>query len=131
VCSSDLDSAKLKDRKSLNGGGEFLAQSQFGLAVIVVSAGMEGDSQSELVLTEARAMVVRQYLVENFGFDDSRLKTLAMGKQAGAAPGADWGSIQILIFPSGTEIPADKPTPTSSSSTIDAVRPVQFTAEKK
>ena len=27
-------------------------------------------------------MVVREYLVENFGFDDSQLKTLGMGKQA-------------------------------------------------
>ena len=61
-----------------------------------------------LLLTEARAMVVREYLVENFGFDDSQLKTLGMGKQAGANADADWGSIQILIFPAGTVIPADK-----------------------
>ena len=44
---------------------------------------MEGDTQKDLVLTEARAMVVREYLVENFGFDDSQLKTLGMGKQSG------------------------------------------------
>jgi outer membrane protein OmpA-like peptidoglycan-associated protein len=50
--------------------------------VVVASAGMEGDTQKDLVLTEARAMVVREYLVENFGFDDSQLKTLGMGKQA-------------------------------------------------
>src|SRR6202161_3496204 len=62
------DSAKLKNQKSLNAGGEFLANNQFGFAVIVVSAGMEGDTQKDLVLTEARAMVVREYLVENFGF---------------------------------------------------------------
>jgi hypothetical protein len=45
---------------------------------------MEGDTQKDLVLTEARAMVVREYLVENFGFDDSQLKTLGMGKQTDA-----------------------------------------------
>ena len=56
---------------------------------------MEGDTQIDLVLTEARAMVVREYLVENFGFDDSQLKTLGMGKQAGTGLDADWGSIQI------------------------------------
>jgi phospholipid/cholesterol/gamma-HCH transport system substrate-binding protein len=61
------DSAKLKDQKSLSTVGEFLAQNQYGFAVVVVSAGMEGDTQSEQVVTEARAMVVRQYLVENFG----------------------------------------------------------------
>jgi ABC-type transporter Mla subunit MlaD len=102
------DSAKLKDQKSLHAAGEFLAQSQFGVAVVVVSSGMEGDTQKELVLTEARAMVVREYLVTNFGFDDSQLKTLGMGKQAGSNPDTDWGSIQILIFPEGTEIPPEK-----------------------
>ena len=75
---------------------------------------MEGDTQKDLVLTEARAMVMREYLVENFGFDDSQLKTLGMGKQAGANLDADWGSIQILIFPAGTAIPADKPAPAVS-----------------
>ena len=36
-------------------------------------------------------MVVREYLVENFGFDDSQLKTLGMGKQAGREPGRGLG----------------------------------------
>jgi hypothetical protein len=90
---------------------------------------MDGDTQKDLVLTEARAMVIREYLVENFGFDDSQLKTLGMGKQTGANPDADWGSIQILIYPAGTEIPADKPAaPVASSSTPDAEKPVQITA---
>ncbi|MGA8762175.1 MAG: MlaD family protein, partial [Candidatus Sulfotelmatobacter sp.] len=78
------DSAKLKKQKFLNPGGEFLANNQFGFAVVVASTGMEGDTQKDLVLTEARAMVVREYLVENYGFDDSQLKTLGMGKQSGA-----------------------------------------------
>ena len=122
------DSAKMKSQKPLNAGGEFLAQNQFGFAVVVVSTGMDGDAKKDLVLTEARAMVVREYLVENFGFDDSQLKTLGMGKQTGANLDADWGSIQILIFPAGTELPVDKPAPVVSSSTVDAVRPVQATA---
>jgi outer membrane protein OmpA-like peptidoglycan-associated protein len=122
------DSAKLKNQKSLNASGEFLARNQFGFAVVVVSAGSEGDTQKDLVLTEARAMVVREYLVENFGFDDSQLKTLGLGKQAGSSLDADWGSIQILIFPAGIEIPADKLPPASSSSITDVDRPVQVTA---
>jgi phospholipid/cholesterol/gamma-HCH transport system substrate-binding protein len=122
------DSAKLKNQKSLNAGGEFLARNQFGFAVVVVSAGSVGDTQKELVITEARAMVVREYLVENFGFDDSQLKTLGLGKQAGSSLDADWGSIQILIFPAGTEIPADIPSPASSSTITDVDRPVQVTA---
>ncbi len=122
------DSAKLKDPKSLNAGGEFLARNQFGFAVIVVSIGMEGDTKKDLVLSEARAMVVREYLVENFGFDDSQLKTLGTGKQADTGSDVDWGSIQILIFPSGTEIPVDKLSSSNNSSTIVADRPVQVTA---
>jgi phospholipid/cholesterol/gamma-HCH transport system substrate-binding protein len=111
------DSAKLKNQKSLKDGGEFLTNNQFGFAVVAVSAGAEGDTQKDLVLTEARAMVVREYLVENFGFDDSQLKTLGLGKQTDAKQpdgtaetkkDASWGTVQILIYPSGTEIPPGK-----------------------
>jgi hypothetical protein len=121
------DSAKLKNQKSLKDGGNYLAQNQFGFAVVVVSNGMEGDTQKDLVLTEARAMVVREYLVENFGFDDSQLKTLGMGKQAGATMDADWGSIQILIFPVGTEPPSEKAAPTGISTTSNADRSLHAT----
>src|SRR5208283_613850 len=109
------NSAKLKNQKSLNGGGEFLANNQFGFAVVVVSAGLEGDAQKDLVLTEARAMVVREYLVENFGFDDSQLRTLGMGKQAETNSDAGWGTVQIFIYPAGTEIPPNKQTRSSAS----------------
>ena len=122
------DSAKMKNQKSLKAAGDFLAQSQFGVAVVVVSTGMDGDTQKDLVLTEARAMVIREYLVKNFGFDDGQLKTLGLGKQAGTSPNDDWGSIQILIFPAGTEIPADKPATAVSSSTTDADKPPQATS---
>jgi phospholipid/cholesterol/gamma-HCH transport system substrate-binding protein len=121
-------SAKMTDQKTLKAAGDFLAQTQFGLAVIEVSTGMDGDTQKDLVLTEARAMVIREYLVENFGFDDSQLKTLGMGKQTGANLEADWGSIQILIYPTGTEIPVDKQATAVSLSTPVADKPVLVTA---
>jgi phospholipid/cholesterol/gamma-HCH transport system substrate-binding protein len=110
------DSAKLKNQKSLKSGGEFLANNQFGFAVVAVSAGMEGDTQKDLVLTEARAMVVREYLVENFGFDDSQLRTLGMGKQPNENSDSGWGTVQILIYPAGTEIPPNKQTASNVSS---------------
>jgi len=119
------DSAKLRDQKSLNDGGEFLANNQFGFAVVVVSTGMEGDTQKDLVLTEARAMVVRDYLVENFGFDDSQLKTLGLGKQAGPGSNADWGSIQILVYPAGTELPPEGELPAALPVRIASDRPVK------
>ncbi len=113
----------MKDQKALKAAGEFLGQTPFGVAVVVVSTGMDGDAQKDLVLTEARAMVIREYLVENFGFDDSQLKTIGMGKQTGANPDSDWGSIQILIFPTGTEVPPDaKPAnvPTGVAAAVPA-----------
>jgi len=122
------DSAKLKNQKSLDAGGEFLANNQFGLAVVVASAGMEGDTQKDLVLTEAWAMVVREYLVENFGFDDSHLKTLGMGKQTDANSDVGWGTVRILIYPSGTEVPLNKQTPAGISSKTTSDQPVQASA---
>jgi hypothetical protein len=123
----DRDSAKMKSQKSLKAGGNFLAENPFGVAVIVVSTGINGDAPKELVLSEARAMVIREYLVENFGFDDSQLKTLGLGKQGGAAADPDWGSIQLLIFPAGTQIPADKPAPAINSTAAKAEQPGQTT----
>jgi outer membrane protein OmpA-like peptidoglycan-associated protein len=122
------DSAKLKNQKSLNAGGEFLSENQFGFAVVVVSTGMEGDAQKNQVLTEARAMVVREYLVENYGFDDSLLKTMGMGKQASASLESDWGSIQILIFPVGTEMPVNRQAPAVSSPVANSDSPAQTTS---
>jgi phospholipid/cholesterol/gamma-HCH transport system substrate-binding protein len=119
------DTAKLKNQRPLNAGGEYLAQTQFGYAVIVVTTDMEGDTQKDQVLSEARAMVVREYLVENYGFDDSQLKTLGLGKQVGTTGADDWGSIQIVIFPAGTVLPVDKMTPVSSPLTIGPLSSVQ------
>jgi phospholipid/cholesterol/gamma-HCH transport system substrate-binding protein len=119
------DTAELKNQKSLNAGGGFLANNQFGFAVVVASAGMEGDTQRDLILTEARSMAVRDYLVETFDFDDSQLKTLGMGKQTDAALGAGWGTVQILIYPAGTELPPYKQAQPGSSSKTTSNRAVQ------
>jgi phospholipid/cholesterol/gamma-HCH transport system substrate-binding protein len=122
------DTAKLKNQKSLKDSGEFLANTQFGFAVVVASAGAGGDSQKDLELTEARAMVVREYLVENFGFDDSQLKTLGIGKQTNANSDVGWGTVQVLIYPPGTEIPPAKQTPTAAPAKESPDQPVQSSA---
>jgi hypothetical protein len=96
--------------------------------VVVVSTGMQGDTQKDLVLTQARAMVVREYLVEKFGFDDSQLRTLGMGKQAETNSDVGWGKVQILIYPSGTEIPPIKQAQSKISSETDSTQPVQASA---
>jgi hypothetical protein len=70
-------------------------------------------------------MVVRQYLVENFGFDDSQLRTLGMGKQAEANADIGWGSVQIFIYPAGTEIPATKQVQASASAATTSTQAAQ------
>ncbi len=91
------DSAKLKNEKSLDAAGQFLQSQKFGLAVIVATTGRKGDSDKARVLSEARSFVVRKYLVDNFQLDDTRVKTLGLGKTADSSPD---GSIQILIYAS-------------------------------
>ena len=108
-----IDTASLKNQGSLAAAGQFLAGNEFGIAVVVVSTGMTGDAQKDLVLTQARCAVVRAYLVGNFGFDDTQLKTLGMGKKvdasatpAASADGSGWGDVQIIVYPVGTAVPS-------------------------
>ena len=89
------DAAKLKNEKKLDAAGQFLQGQKFGLAVIVAAAGRTGDSDKQLVLSEARSFVVRKYLVDNFQLDDTRVKTLGLGKTADSSPD---GSIEIRVY---------------------------------
>jgi len=66
---------------------------------------MAGDTEKDLLLTQARAVVVRQYLIENFGFDDAELKTLGVGKKNGTSADA-WGTVDILVYPPDTNVSA-------------------------
>jgi phospholipid/cholesterol/gamma-HCH transport system substrate-binding protein len=100
--------AKLKNQKSLGDAGDYLADNEYGLVVIVASTGSTGDTAQNLVLTEGRAQVVREYLVENFSFDDTRMKTLGLGKQTDVTADPGWGEIEVVIYPTGTEIPPGK-----------------------
>jgi phospholipid/cholesterol/gamma-HCH transport system substrate-binding protein len=100
-----VDTAKPKNQKFLRAAGQFLADTEFGVAVVVVSTATTGDTQKDLILAQARAMVVREYLVGNFSFDDAQLKTLGLGK--GKIPNADsaWGTVEIVVYPADTSAP--------------------------
>ncbi len=123
------DSAKLKGQKSLNSAGQFLSGNDFGLAVIEVSTGMSGSADEDMTLSQARAMVVRDYIVQHFGFDDTKLKTVALGKRGESRTKDDWGAVRVLIYPEGTEVPPDKPAnqaPAVGANTLTApIRPCQ------
>jgi hypothetical protein len=74
-------------------------------------------------------MVVREYLVENYGFNDSQLKTLGIGKQADANSDAGWGAVQIFIYPTGSEVPPGKDAHAIVSSKSTSQQPVQASVE--
>jgi phospholipid/cholesterol/gamma-HCH transport system substrate-binding protein len=90
------DSAKLKNQKLLNEVGQYLEHNRFGEAVVAASAGPKGETDKEHVLTEARSMVVRDYLADNFQLDDNRIKTMGLGKTSGADT-AD-GKVEIFVY---------------------------------
>jgi phospholipid/cholesterol/gamma-HCH transport system substrate-binding protein len=108
------DAAKLKNEKSLDAAGQFLQSQKFGLAVIVASAGGKGDSDKARVLSEARSFVIRKYVIENFQMDDTRVKTLGLGKIADSSPD---GSLAIRIYAGVPAIEARK-TPAPNPITV-------------
>jgi phospholipid/cholesterol/gamma-HCH transport system substrate-binding protein len=90
------DTAKLKNGKMLDEAGQYLQQNTFGLAVVASYADMKGDTDKERQLTAARAAVVREYLVQHFKLDDTRLKTIGEGKSANAPDG---GAVEVMVYP--------------------------------
>ena len=92
------DTAKLKKSKTLNEAGKFLEENAFGLVVVAGYMDMKGDREKDRVLTEARAMVVRDYIVKNFKVDDQRIKTMGLGK----LPDSETSGVEILVYPAGT-----------------------------
>ncbi len=93
------DAAKLKDAKALSDAGNYLQSNPFSLAVVAAYTDMKGDTEKDRLLTEARSMVARDYLVKNFKLQDTKIKTIGLGK-SNRAP--DGGSVEILIYPEGT-----------------------------
>jgi outer membrane protein OmpA-like peptidoglycan-associated protein len=89
------DSAKLKNEKALKEAGTFLEQNKFGLVVVAASEVL-GDSDKDRVLTQARAMVVRDYLAQNYKLDDTRIKTVGLGKTKAVG---DTSKVRVLIYP--------------------------------
>jgi outer membrane protein OmpA-like peptidoglycan-associated protein len=97
------DTARLKDEKVLNEAGKYLEQTKFGLVVVAAYAGMKGDSDTDRKLTEARAFVVRENLVKSFKVDDTRIKTIGLGKTETAS---EERKIDILVYPEMNARPA-------------------------
>jgi len=104
------DTAKLKDAKTLNEVGNYLQNNPFGLAVIAAYSDMKGDTERDRLLTEARSMIARDYLVKNFKLEDTRVKTIGMGKSNKVSDG---GRVEVLIYPEGTSTAQNSAEPLS------------------
>jgi phospholipid/cholesterol/gamma-HCH transport system substrate-binding protein len=87
--------AKLKDDKAFQEAGDYLQSNKFDLAVIAVSTGMKGETGKDKVLSEGRATAIRDYLAKNFRLDDTRIKTLGLGKTGDTD---DNGKAEILVY---------------------------------
>ncbi|MEP7353670.1 MAG: MlaD family protein [Acidobacteriota bacterium] len=87
--------AKMKNQKSLNEAGMYLQSAAFGTAVVSSAANMKGDSEKQEIATQAQAAALRTYLVQNFRLDDTRIKTMGLGKRADSGEN---GTIEILIY---------------------------------
>jgi phospholipid/cholesterol/gamma-HCH transport system substrate-binding protein len=100
------DAARLKDKKDLNEVGEYLQGRKFGEVVITAAASMKGDSDKDRTTTQAQAMVIRNYLVQNFRLDDTHMKTMGLGK---TPEGGENGKVQILIYPADVNAASASP----------------------
>jgi outer membrane protein OmpA-like peptidoglycan-associated protein len=94
---SKTDTAKLSKEKPLTQVGSFLESNPYGLVVVSAQTGSRGTREENMKLSQARAMVVRQYLAKKFKLDDARLKTLGAGEDPKAA--TDNGRVTILVYP--------------------------------
>jgi phospholipid/cholesterol/gamma-HCH transport system substrate-binding protein len=92
------DTAKLKDDKALKPVGDFLQSKPFGLAVVAALGAPMGDTAKENQLTLARAAVVRDYLVNHYRLDDTRIKTIGLPKRGQS----DNGEVQIMVYAKAT-----------------------------
>lgn len=97
------DTAKLKNEKALNEAGKFLETNKFGLAVVTGYTGMKGDTEENRVLTQAWTMVIRDYLSEHFKLDDTRLKTIGLGKTSQTEGN---GKVEIVVYSTSANPPS-------------------------
>jgi outer membrane protein OmpA-like peptidoglycan-associated protein len=101
------DTAKLKNEKVLNQIGERLERTPYDLIVVAAYSGLRGETEENLVLTQARAMVVRQHLAEHFKIDDQRIKTIGMGEDP-ATSDKRAARVAIIVYPP-QPAPQEKP----------------------
>ena len=87
---------KLENEKRLQDAGKYLETNPFKLATVVAYTGPTGEKDKNLQLSEAQALIVRNYLVDHFRIDDSRVKIKGMGEDN--STDSTSGRVEILIW---------------------------------
>jgi outer membrane protein OmpA-like peptidoglycan-associated protein len=115
--------AEVEDGKLLDRAGKYLESHPFSLVVVAAQTGMEGDTDTDRKLTEARAYTARQWLVEHFPLNDTRVKALGMGKTPDVRSA---GELSILVYsesaPAETNA-AGRAIPPATAAPVPAAHP--------
>lgn len=96
------NTAAVKNGKALDEAGAYLKSHPSALVVVSAASGIEGDTDTERKLTEARAYSTREWLVNHFPLNDTRIKTIGLGKTRDVPPG---GEVSILVYGNGVAPP--------------------------
>jgi hypothetical protein len=67
---------------------------------VVISTAMKANSEEDRVLNQARALVVRQYLVEKFKLNNAQLKTKSV-EEGGQNPAQTTERVDVVVYPAG------------------------------
>jgi len=89
---------KIKEKNNLKDAGKFLEKNPFGLVVVTAYATEPGEKEESLQVTQAQALVVRKYLIENFKLDENRIKTKGFGEQATKDKDVQPSHVEILVY---------------------------------
>jgi len=92
----DPNHADIKHEKKLESVGKALEGKDFKLVMVEAFRGVEGSKDVNLQLSRAQAFAVRNYLVNHFKIDDTRVKTKGNGETKSNDENAD--RIEIVIY---------------------------------
>ena len=92
------NNAYIKHGDSLDAVGAYLQSHPFSMVVVKAESGMEGNTDTQRTLTDARAYAARQWLVDHYPLDDTRIKTFGAGKTHNVPAS---GRLSILVYGEG------------------------------
>jgi phospholipid/cholesterol/gamma-HCH transport system substrate-binding protein len=97
---------KIKEKNNLKDAGKFLQNNPFGLIVVTAYSGEPGEKEENLQMTQAQALVVRKFLIDNFKLDESRIKTKGFGEQTSNQKDEQQSCVEILVYGQGQNLRA-------------------------